>query len=496
MLAQPMHDVFISYAHEDNEYPRYGPRGWVERFYEALKARLGGIRSEEEASVFLDQGPSGITGSSMLTPTIKETLSGCGVLVIIVSPAYLASKWCADELKFFRDSAAKTGGLRAGTKTRVLKVLKLPVAPNAFRTGVAELDDAVGYPFCQYRADGKPIELDPPHGDYMGTEFGCAINALAYDIDAILQALPGRRQAGSRGPADSGIPVYLAETSSDMSEYRERIRQELEQFGCTISPSVQRLPGPDYAEQVKADLAGARLSVHLIGDSYGLIPERSTESIVQMQYQLAGEEHVRRPEFLRMVWMPPGLHLDEERQAKFVAALQDDPQLVVTPLEEFKTIVHNQLKPKKPAVAKRDEGAPKSVYLIFDMPDQDAAKSVDDWLFEHGFEVLKRGPETQGRSQLAMHKEFLKASDGVLIYYGETTDDWLQMNLIEFRKVFATGRKRTPPCGVVLADPKRPDKEGFRSHFVRYVIPGFGDFSPDRLEEFVAGLESPQAASA
>ncbi|HEY9084488.1 MAG TPA: toll/interleukin-1 receptor domain-containing protein [Candidatus Tyrphobacter sp.] len=488
-----MHDVFISYAHEDNEYPRYGNRGWVERFYEALKARLGGIRSEEEASVFLDQGRAGITGSSVLTPTLKETLSGCGVLVIVVSPAYLASKWCADELKFFRDSAAKSGGLRAGTKTRVLKVLKVPVATNAFHTGIAELDDAVGYPFCQYRSDGKPIELDPPHGDYMGTEFGCAINALAYDIDAILQSLSGRR--GGRGGASSGIPVYLAETSSDMSEYRERIRQELEQFGCTISPASQRLPGPDYAEQVKADLTGARLSIHLVGESYGLIPERSSESIVQMQYRLAGEENARRAEFVRLVWMPPGLHVDEERQQQFVAVLQDDPHLVVTPLEEFKTVIHNQLKPKRPAIPKRAEGAPKSVYLIFDMPDQSAAKNVDNWLFERGFEVLKRKPDAQARS-LALNKEFLKASDGVLIYYGNADDDWLQMNLIEFRKVFATGRKRTPPCGVVLADPKRPDKEEFRSHFVRYVIPGFGDFAPDRLEEFVADLESPQAASA
>jgi hypothetical protein len=214
-----------------------------------------------------------------------------------------------------------------------------------------------------------------------------------------------------------------------------------------------------------------------------------------MQYRLAGEEGARRGEFVRLVWMPPGLHVDEERQAQFVAALQDDPHLVVTPLEEFKSVVHNQLKPKRPAVAKRAEGAPKSVYLIFDMPDQSAAKDVDNWLFERGFEVLKRKPDAQTRS-LALNKEFLKASDGVLIYYGNADDEWLQMNLIEFRKVFATGRKRTPPCGVVLADPKRPDKEEFRSHFVRFVIPGFGDFAPDRLEEFVTDLESPQAASA
>ncbi len=497
-------DVFISYAHEDNDYPRYGQRGWVEYFYEALKARLNGIRREEIA-IWRDQSEARITGGTVLTPTIKEKLSDCAVLVVVVSPAYLASKWCADELGFFRDAAGKRGGLSVSTKSgslsRVLKILKLPIDLDTFRTGLVEVDDAVGYPLYQRTAEGRPcippIELDPPYGENIGTDFGRAVNALAYDIDAILQGMSLPAPAPASGRSGSGTRVYVAETSSDMADYRERVRQELEQFGCTIVPAAQQFPGPNYAEHVRKDLSGARLSVHIVGESYGLIPERADQSIVELQYRLAGEEAVARPEFARMVWMPPSVTASEERQRAFIAALQDDPNLVVSPLEDFKTLVHDALKPKAepPRAPARGDGIPKSVYLIFDVPDQVRAKAVDDWLFERGFEVLKRSADAKSRKQLALHKEFLKASDGVLIYYGQTTDEWLQMNLIELRKVFATENRRRPPCGVVLGDPKRPDKEGFRSNLV-HVIPGFGEFSPDRLEVFVHDLESAQPASA
>jgi hypothetical protein len=497
-------DVFISYAHEDNDYPRYGQRGWVEYFYEALKARLNGIRREEIA-IWRDQSEARITGGTVLTPTIKEKLSDCAVLVVVVSPAYLASKWCADELGFFRDAAGKRGGLcvttKSGSLSRVLKVLKLPVELGGFRTGLAEVDDAVGYPLYQRTAEGRPcippIELDPPYGENIGTDFGRAVNALAYDIDAILQGMSSQTAASASARGGNGACIYLAETSSDMADYRERMRQELEQFGFAIAPAVQQFPGPNYAEIVKSGLAGARLSVHLVGESYGLIPERADQSIVELQYRVAGNEAAARPEFSRMAWMPPGVTASEERQRGFIATLRDDPHLVVAPFEDFKTLVHDALKPKvEPSHAPaHGEPMPKSVYLIFDAPDQARAKSVDDWLFDRGFEVLKRSAETKSRKQLALHKEFLRASDGVLIYYGQATDEWLQMNLIELRKVFATESRRRPPCGVVLGDPKRPDKEGFRSNLV-HVIPGFGGFSPDRLEEFVHDLEGTQPASA
>ncbi len=489
-----MPNVFVSYSHKDKDYPSYGSIGWVECFYKALRARLNQLRPESD--VWRDES-GGLSGASVLTPTISQALSSCGVLVIIVSPAYLSSEWCAKELRFFMDAAAKDGGLTIATEkrgylSRVVKVVKVPVSLNAFQNVAPELADGIGHEFYQEDAKGTPIELAPPQEGYIGEEFSAAVNDLAWDIYYILDALDkGKGAKIAQGAAQATI--YLAETTSDLDDSRRRLRQELEQFGCSVVPATQRFPGPEYATQVQQDLANARLSIHMVGDSYGMIPERASESIVEMQYRLAGEERARRPELTRMVWMPPGVEPAEDRQRTFVASLHDDPNLVVAPLEEFKTLVHDALKPKEePKPEAAGDGVPKSVYLIFDMPDEQTTKALDDWLFERGFEVLKRTGETSSEKQLALHKEFLEASDGVLIYYGHTTSEWLQMNLIKLNKFFATSDKPKPPSAVVLADPKSPDKEGFRSHLVS-VIPGFGGFAPDRLEGFVKDLEATPA---
>jgi hypothetical protein len=45
-------------------------------------------------------------------------------------------------------------------------------------------------------------------------------------------------------------------------------------------------------------------------------------SIARLQYELATERADDR-EFSRLIWLPPGLQPKDERQQKFVAALQN-----------------------------------------------------------------------------------------------------------------------------------------------------------------------------
>lgn len=483
-----MPDVFISYAHRDNQSPRYGSRGWVECFYDALLARLNGIRGRD-TSVWRDQSEGRITGNSLLTQTIKKDLKESGVLLAIVSPAYLASQWCADELKYFCEAAAKSSGLHVDNHSRIIKVGKLPIPKNAFVTGIEAIDDAIGYPFFGRGTDGNPLEFDPPHGTEGGAEFWRALNAVAFSIDAVLQKLEGQPHP----PAESsGSVVYVAETSWDMREQRERVRGELEQFGHAVLPASEIPHGPDYADRVKVDLAAAKLSIHLIGDSYGAIPERSNVSIVETQYRLAGEEAQKRPELVRLAWMPPGLVPAEERQIAFLEELKNDSRLTIGSIEDFKTLVQEELKPKESGDLSPGEGPIRSVYLIFDPPDREAAKPVDDWLHHHGFEVLKPLSSVKKSAEWrSIHRHHLKTSAGVLIYHGQTSEEWLQSKLIDLEKVFGYGRsrKQEPARGVMLADPATTDKQEFRSLKVR-VLKGFGGFSPAVLDEFLKDLQA------
>jgi hypothetical protein len=487
-----MPDVFISYAHRDNRTPRYEPRGWVECFYLQLKDRLDAIRGAD-TSVFRDESEGRITGSSILTDTIRDALAECGVFIAVLSPAYFASEWCRRELTYFREAATAHGGLRIGNKSRIIKVVKLPYDAEA-SAGVAalqEMSDATGFTFWRADERGRPAEFNAPYGNDLGVDFSRAINDLAYDIAELLKKRATIPVEIVRPVPATGISLYLAETTSDVREKRDDLRREFEQFGYTVLPAADLPHGPDYSQRVATDIAQARLSVHLIGQSYGVRPEQSESSVVELQYDAAGTEHARRPAFRRIVWLPPGLAVAEERQRTFVAELHNDAELVVAPLEDLKRVIHSALAPPAGKTLDADTGAgTKSIYLIVDPPDSAAAQPVDDWLFKQGFDVRRSSFSSDKTESRRVHTMHLKSSDGVLIYHGTTLESWLFSKLNELEKVYGQGRsrKRPLPRAVILADPKRPDKDMFRMHRVM-TVPGFGGFSPAELQDFVEALK-------
>jgi len=54
-------------------------------------------------------------------------LEGPAALVAVMSPRFLESTWCRDEVAVFCRRAEVSMGLMLGNKARVLKVTKLPV---------------------------------------------------------------------------------------------------------------------------------------------------------------------------------------------------------------------------------------------------------------------------------------------------------------------------------------------------------------------------------
>lgn len=473
-------EVFISYAHADNDHPVYESRewertrGWVECFHDALTRRLKQLRGRETL-VWRDQSGQ-IRGASPLTDTIKDGLRSCSVFLAIVSPAYVASQWCADELQFFREAAEARGGLRVGKLLRAMKINKIPVYGASFLASDPDLADAIGYDFHR-RVGGNPLEFDPPHGSELGQAFLLAINALAADV---VEALDGPRVA------PSGITVYCAESSPDIEDVRGKLRSELLQFGHAVTSAASSARGPQLASQVRAELARARMSLHVLGGSYGEIVPGGTISAAELQYDLAGEQ-VQRPDFVRLTWLPPGVEPHDDSQSAFIKRVRDsDAQFVTVPLEDVKTLIKDALKPSDAQAARYiAPGDVKIVYLIFEPPDEAHAEPVSEWLFEQGFEVLK--PTRSG--SLKGHKINLRDSHGAMIFYGNVDDEWLTVKLADLRKTFGQGRDRGRPLkgAVYLADPEDGSKSKFRSRLVD-VIPGFGGFRPEVLRGFIGDL--------
>jgi hypothetical protein len=299
--------------------------------------------------------------------------------------------------------------------------------------------------------------------------------------------------------------VFLAETTFDLRQQREVIKRDLQQHGYTVLPAGP-LPHVDseVKEAVRGDLAQCRMSIHLIGRNFSLVPEGGVQSLLEIQNELAIERS-SQVDFSRLLWIPPGLQVEDERQRKVIEHLRMDPRiqngadLLETFLEDLRTVIHERLKDaQKPAPASAPPRPIASVvtgreharlYLIYDQRDALITSPWEDFLFEQKLEILRpvfEGDEAEIREY---HEENLRSCDGALILYGSGNECWLRRKLRELQKSPGYGRgKPIPTVAISLIPPRTPDKEHFRTHEA-LVIPQWDGFSPDPLRPLISSLK-------
>jgi hypothetical protein len=482
-------DLFISYAHLDDEALVEGEDGWVSRLHRMLEIRVGQLLGEKPR---IWRDPK-LQGNDFFADAIVDRLPRVGALVSVLSPRYLLSEWCTRELQEFCRATQASGGIRIADKARIFKVVKTPVPPERFPQ---EVQSFLGYEF--YVVDpqsGRPRELSQTYGPEAGRAFLAKLDDLAYDITKLLELL---RQNGDGGkPQEQRGTVYLAETSFDLREEREAIKRDLIRNGYEVLPD-QPLPllSGDFAAFVRAQLGRCKLSIHLIGKNYGVVPEGETRSIVVLQHELATERSAAGG-LSRLIWLPPGLAVEDERQRELLQHLQTSPsvhaaaELLEVPLEDLKTLIYRQLSPpesaKKAAPAARQELT--HVYLVCDQPDVEAVRPLEDFLFSQGFEValpLFDEDEAQARSD---HEENLCSCDAVLFFYGEAGEPWLRRKLRELQKSAGLGREKPLLArGIYVGHPPNPQKERFRTLEATVLREPADGFSADALAPFLAEI--------
>jgi hypothetical protein len=130
------------------------------------------------------------------------------------------------------------------------------------------------------------------------------------------------------------------------------------------------------------------------------------------------------------------------------------------------------------------------VYVVCDQQDKDKLKPLRNHFYGLGVEPLlpcfDRGSGAQEVRQL--HYDHLELCDGVLIYWGEGDDNWLQAKLSDIRKA-PHYRKNVPlrATTVLISDPPNPDKDEFRTREAE-ILRHSGEFSPSILSSFLARL--------
>ena len=497
-------EIFISYAHIDNEPLAEGQTGWVQLLDERLRKRLAQLLGEP-ARIWRDPK---LQGNDEFSEILVQKVSKVALLVSIISPRYLKSDWCLRELNEFCRNAASQGGLTVSGKSRVFKVAKTFTPRDGHPPPVQGL---LGYEFYEYdEMSGRAREFNPEITPSRDTRYWEKLEDLAWDIKQQIERLRSfevepSAQTGSGDDlrVDSAAAVYLAETTYDLSEQRDKIKRELTQRGHQVLPDKELpLRAPALQEAVREYLKRSRLSVHLVGENYGIIPEMESErSVVRLQQELAIERG-DEAEFSRLIWMPPGLLPKDERQQKFVADLQNSftshngSELLQVKLEDLKTIIQTKLtqKPKPTLTVTEDAGA-RRIYLICDQQDIDAVEPLQNYLFERGCEVTLPLLEGNESEVLQDHKENLLVCDALLIFQGRASEGWLRMKLRELLKL--PGYGRTAPLlskAVYIGAPELPAKGRFKT-LEALVIKNYGEFNPGLLEPFLTQISKAKGGS-
>jgi hypothetical protein len=503
-------DVFISYAHNDDDVFPPEQWGWVTRLHQDLEQR---VRSYLGCDVRFWRDCE-IRNNEDFSKKIFNRLMRTATFLSVLSPSFLQRDWCKRELESFAGHAeAKLGILVDEERSRIFKVEKMPVERNALPPA---MQGTKTYRFYQPDPSQpkRTIELRPLlGGEYLRRYFE-EMDELAKDIAALLKGMahPGPTDGPHVDP-DQPV-VYVAETTSDLDDKLGELRRDLKDRGYLVLPDGD-LPyrAEAYKDKVRDCLKRAALSVHLIGSGYGFVPEGETRSNVWLQHDLAMERGAD-PKFLRLIWLPRDVVAADQRQRDFMTYLQDDAgvqqgaDLLNSNIEELKNVIHDRLaKIRKQqesarqapgpgaaaagAAPQRSPDEPLRVYIMCDAADRKVASLVAlrRYLLSEGCEPMLPAAADTESDALQAHAENLNLCDGCVIYYGQGSPAWFDAKLRDLRKYL---RGRQPPVAakaIYIAQPSTDHKADVETLEAAVLHEGEG-FTPETLAKFVQALRA------
>ncbi len=475
-------DVLISYAAADNLTEDENEKGWVSDFKYFLELMLEQVLGEKPTVALKEEGDT-------LTAANLEDVA---VLIPVLSPNFISSGHCLDLLEEFGRNAEGTGA------QRIFKVMKAPLSSEEIPT---RLRDIHGYEMYKMDQD-TGIAVD--YSDYFDTEatnnYWMHIVDIAFDVHESIIMLTSSKKGAKT--INTRKCIYLAETAHDLIVQRNIIRRELQRHGYKVLPD-HPLPSTisEAEKQVKDYLDQCSLSVHLIGTSYGDIPDGTDKSIVDIQNKLAADKagSEGKYEFPRLIWITPLLRSASEKQRTFIENVKRDSdvsegaEILQTPLEDFKNMIRTEvieggLDRKKEAVhADEESNGRTSIYLIHDKVDTDKASGLRNMLEKSGFNVLLPRFEGELLDVREDHISNLRKFDGAIVFQGNVNRQWVRMKVLDLLKAPGFGRRK-PVRGRALISPDSTGYELFTNQGIK-LIEDDGDMK-NNLDSFLEDIKS------
>lgn len=259
-----LHDVFVSYSHGDDGSGQSYLQPWSLAFARELERELRSDRRfRQDLRVFLDDDHrpgQGIDPMAPLTEQLRDDIGASAILLVLMSPDYLASKWCADERDWWFGSQA-AHGLPADERVAVVRIWPTGTEPWPAALTDARGHQLVGFPFSE-PVEGsdshRPLgwfELPGPFSMAFRKALIAIVGRLYPRLDALKATLESRVRADAeiaRLGGDGGQTIYL-HGRADHAKAWEAAGMALIESGYAIVPGE-----PDAVEHDPKKLQDVR----------------------------------------------------------------------------------------------------------------------------------------------------------------------------------------------------------------------------------------------
>jgi len=410
------HDIFVSYAHVDNEPLAGAENGWVTTLINGLKILLTKkLGRPDSFSLWMDNE---LRGNVAVTPDITEHVEGAATFLLILSPGYLASEWCRLELSTFLAKAGQSSG-------RVFLVEHdLVERPEV-------LSDLLGYKFWLSNESGHKRILGLPKPNPEEYKYYQRLDDIATQLLDQLNLLKAKTFAINTENSNA-MPVtekvFLAAVTYDLEERRTELKRYLIQQGVRILPEAKY---SSLMNSLEGDLRQSHLFVQLLS-------EKSGYGYPRFQY-----ERAKAANLPILQWRDPEIpNVSEPKHCAFLA----QSTVVATRLVEFKSIIIQQLQPVSRVETIKNEHL---VFVNAAPEDMAVAHDIKDILEQHGIgyslPLAFSESTTPGEIRQDLEQNLLSC-DAVMVVYDNTSMIWVHEQLLYCRRM---ARRRDQPLKLI-----------------------------------------------